>query len=121
MTVLHAIPVDMIARLSAERLLNGLIQGSFIAFFTWIVLRTVGRQNSSTRFSVWFSALIAVAALPWILPSSGIGQGASLMNAPGSWATIIFFTWAAIASLCLLRVGVGLWQLRKLRAACRQV
>jgi len=120
MIALHGAPFDMIARLSAERLLNGLVQGIAVAFLAWIVLRVIGRQTSSTRFSVWFSALVAVAALPWIVPSNGMEQGAPF-NAPGSWATIIFFTWATIASLCLLRVAVGLWQLRRLRAACRPV
>jgi len=34
---------------------------------------------------------------------------------PGSWATGVFLAWAVIASLALLRVLLGIWQLRRVR------
>jgi beta-lactamase regulating signal transducer with metallopeptidase domain len=119
-----ALSLDALARLSAERVFNCLAQGIVIALFAWILLRIAGRRNSSTRFAVWFSALLGVAALPWIVPlaSSGSAPGAggagSLITMPGSWALIMFLVWAVIASAALSRVALGLWQLRKLRRSC---
>ena len=109
-----------LARLSAERMLNGMAEGLVIAFVAWALLRVMGRRNASTRFAVWFAALLAIAALPWVgsLSSSSVsvGEGHSAITMPGSWAVTFFLAWAVIAGLALLRVAVGLWQLRKLRA-----
>ena len=122
-----ALNLDALARLSAERMLNCLAQGMVIALFAWVLLRIFGRQNSSTRFAVWFSALVGIAALPWIVPltsSSSVpktGVGGSLITVPGSWAPAMFLVWAVIASVAMLRVALGLWQLGKLRADCTTI
>jgi Zn-dependent protease with chaperone function len=86
--------------------------------FAWLVLRLIGKQNSGTRFAVWFSALVAIAALPFTgvfgSAGSGIGSHAEFV-VPAYWATYLFVLWALIAAIGLTRVGIGLWQLRKLR------
>lgn len=114
------ITLNQLARMSAESLLNCMLEGIAIGLFAWILLRLIGRRNSSTRFAVWFSALLTIAALPvlGILAShfGHPGKVASAITVPGSWAFDIFIVWALIASVSLLRVGVGLLQLRKLRA-----
>ena len=56
--------VQTVAEISVERILNALPEGLLIAFFAWALLRVLRKQNSGTRFAVWFLALIAVAALP---------------------------------------------------------
>ena len=105
--------LNQLAQLSAERLLNWLLEGIAIGLFAWILLRVTGRRNSSTRFAVWFSALLAIAALPVLSAVSGSAHaGTSAITVPGSWALDILFIWAAIAGVLLLRVGVGLVQLR---------
>ena len=123
-TALH---LNELARISATSLLNCVFEGVGIALFAWILLRLVGRRNSSTRFAVWFFALLAIAALPivGVAASSarltGAGSAGSAITFPSSWALDIFFVWAAIAGVGLLRVGVGLFQLRKLRRSCSAI
>ncbi len=114
-----AINLEELARISAGRMLNSMLEGIAIGLFAWILLRLVGRRNSSTRFAVWFSALLAIAFLPVIGgPASNQASAASAITVPGSWARGVFIVWASIAFISLTRVGVGLWQLRKLRASC---
>ena len=45
-------------------LLNGICQGAILAAAMWIVLRLLPRLNSTTRFTVLWLTLLAVAALP---------------------------------------------------------
>jgi beta-lactamase regulating signal transducer with metallopeptidase domain len=107
--------------MSTESMLNCMLEGIAIGLFAWILLRIVGRRNSSTRFAVWFSALLAIAALPVlgvVASNARTASAGSAITVPGLWALDIFLVWAAMASVALLRVGVGLWQLRKLRANC---
>ena len=56
--------LQSLAGLSSERILNCTLEGMAIALLAWILLRALGRQNSGTRFAVWFSALLGIAALP---------------------------------------------------------
>jgi len=108
------------ARLLAECLLNSMAEGVAIALFAWVVLRVSGRRSSSTRFAVWFSVLIAMAALPWLhgfaFRAISARAPVSAFTLPGSWVTEVFLGWALIASLGVLRVVLGLGQLRRLRA-----
>jgi len=111
------------------RVLNSLPEGLLIALFSWIILRLLPRQNSGTRFAVWFVTLLAVAALPVAgLPLIGsvmgghalLAAGASrpLLTLQGPWGLILFLLWVLAASVAMLRLGVGLWQLRMLRLSC---
>ncbi len=116
-----ALNLNQLARMSAESMLNCMLEGIAIGLFAWILLRVVGRRNSSTRFAVWFFALLAIAALPVLsvaASSARAGSAGSAITIPSSWALDIFLVWAVIAGMALLRIGVGLWQLRKLRASC---
>src|SRR5260370_28110952 len=72
------LPVQTVAQMSVERILNALPEGFLIALFAWAMLRVLRRQNSGTRFAVWFLALLAVAALPLL---GGFGAGRVLMAA----------------------------------------
>src|SRR5260370_23997654 len=123
--------VQALAQVLAERMLNSVVQGVAIALFGWILLRLLGRQNSSTRFAVWFCALIAIAALPFFA-SAGLnltaGNASALSSAtrsviwlPGRWALDIFLLWAVIASAGLVRIGFGFWRLCKLRRSCTEI
>jgi beta-lactamase regulating signal transducer with metallopeptidase domain len=122
---INAFNLDQLARISAERMLNSMLEGIAIGLFAWILLQLVGRRNSSTRFAVWFSALLAIAALP-VLGGAASSPGparvaSSALTLPASWALCLFAVWAVVAGVALLRVGVGLWQLRKLRARCTAI
>ena len=114
-----------IAQISAERMLNCLAQGILIALFAGIVLRVVGRRNSGTRFAVWFCALVAIAASPFLqislTGSSTSGASSAALTMPRDWALYLFAVWAAFAMVGLARVATGLWQLWKIRRSCSTV
>jgi beta-lactamase regulating signal transducer with metallopeptidase domain len=115
------------AQIFSERMLNSIAEGVAIALFGWMLLRIPGRQNSSTRFAVWFSALIAIAALPFFnhlaLGDTGTFSRTthSAILLPGSWAIDIFVLWAVIAGAGLARIAFGFLQLRKLRQSCSPI
>jgi beta-lactamase regulating signal transducer with metallopeptidase domain len=116
--------LNQLARMSAASLLNCMLEGVAIGLFAWILLRIVGRRNSSTRFAVWFFALLAIAALPVLsvaASSARAGSAGSAITVPSSWALVIFALWAAIAAIALFRVSLGLWQLRTLRDTCTPI
>ena len=134
--------VQTVAQISVERILNALPEGFLIALFAWGLLRVLRRQNSGTRFAVWFLALLTVAALPVL---GGIGDGRAGMVAgmasfmpsmssvsaanswgslrpvitiPGRWALFVFLVWALGACFAMMRLVAGLWRLRRLRRSC---
>src|ERR1700722_18441930 len=118
-----------IAQLSVERVLNSLPEGLLIAFFAWLLLRLIGRQNSGTRFAVWFTALIAVAGLS-CLAGFKLNEGRLLfaINHPGPqiivpafWAAAIFAVWALAAVVALARIAAGLWQVWAIRRKSSEI
>jgi beta-lactamase regulating signal transducer with metallopeptidase domain len=111
-----------VAQIAVGRILNSLPEGVLIALFTWGMLRLLPRQNSGTRFAVWFLALLTIVALPCIgfagahsllAPSSG--HSLSLFVLPDRLGIGIFLIWLLAASIAILRLAVGLWHLRSLR------
>jgi beta-lactamase regulating signal transducer with metallopeptidase domain len=135
------LPLQTAAQISIERILNALPEGFLIAVFAWALLRVLRKQNSGTRFAVWFLALLAVAALP-VLGGFGAGQGRTPMAAgiswamspaissgslhpaitiPGRWALFVFLAWAFGASVAMARLAAGLWHLRRLRQSCTAI
>src|SRR5207253_2549947 len=103
----------------ADRVLNSIPAGLLIATCAWLLLKLVGRQNSGTRFAIWFSALLAVVAVPFV-PALSKGGTASPglrpeITMPGCWAVVILAGWALIAALAAARVALGCCRLRWLR------
>ena len=115
--------LQTLAQILTDRLLNTALEGAFLAVLIWALLRFVGRQNSGTRFAVWFSTLLTIVALPF-LSGSTFGAAHSLTLPRGlrggitlssSWAFYLFAAWAGVSGLLLLRLAVGLWRVRALR------
>jgi len=137
--------IQALAQVAIASLLNSLPQGLMVAMFAWATLRLVPKQNSGTRFAVWFLALLAVATLPvlgelmpseliqWrILGLSSRGTGVlarpfgasgipSAISLPAHWAPHIFLIWLLAALAIMTRLAVGLWRLRQLRQSCAPV
>ncbi len=136
------LPLQTVAQTLVERILNALPEGFLIALFAWALLRVLRRQNSGTRFAVWFLALLTVAALPVLGGfgaglGAGQGQGHALMTSgmsapvsgslrpaiaiPARWALFVFLAWAVGVGVAMARLATGLWQLRQLRRSCAPV
>ena len=115
--------LNQAAALFAARLLNGVPVGVVIAFATWMLLRLLGGKNSSTRFAVWFSALLAVGILPLLTASWGAPGAvrAAAFTAPTFWGSVLLCIWAAIAGVALFRLGLGVRNLRTLRSQHQSV
>ena len=115
---------QVLAQIFADRMLNGVGEGILLAVFGWALLRVRGRQNSSTRFAVWFSVMVAIAALPFF-GSMGFTKTAlahtshSAFQLPASYAADIFVVWALVAAAGLAKIAFGFWQLRRLRRSCK--
>jgi beta-lactamase regulating signal transducer with metallopeptidase domain len=122
--------VQALAQVFTERLLNSAAAGILLAGLVYLLLRLVGRQNSGTRFALWFSALLAMVAFPFFsgslfysarirLLSAASHQGKIVLSA--AWAGYLFIAWAAIATILLLRIALGLWRVREVRRNCREI
>jgi beta-lactamase regulating signal transducer with metallopeptidase domain len=123
-----------VAEIWVEHVFNALPAGMLIALFAWVLLRVIRKQNSGTRFAVWFIALLTVAALPMlgsvsarntpILAGMSSAMAASwgsmrpAIHISPSWGMFVFLAWAFGASVTLARLAAGLWQLRRLRQSC---
>jgi hypothetical protein len=119
--------MQSVAQISVEHIFNALPAGFVIALFAWGFLRAFRRQNSGTRFAVWFLALLTIAALPFL---SGFGNGRALpvqrsfhpaISIPEHWALFVFIAWALGASIALLRLAAGFWRLHRLRQSCTPI
>ena len=119
--------LHVLARIASDRILNSLLAGIAIAMLAWAVARLCDRRGAGTRFAVWFSALVAIASLPWVsrlganYSHSATGTSGSAMTLPASFASYLFIAWMVGAVLGLLRVGFSLYRLRQLRGTCAPV
>lgn len=111
--------IQPLAQVVAEHTLNSVAGGFLIAALAWLVLRILGRQTSGTRFAVWFSALIAIAVVPFLPSFTHTGMLTHAAHAeltlPGSWAIAIFAFWIFCGMLAAAPMLVGFWNLRRLR------
>jgi beta-lactamase regulating signal transducer with metallopeptidase domain len=116
-----------LAEIFAGRVLNSTAEGIVVALFIWVMLLALRRQNSSTRFAMWFSGLAVIALLPIVesLGSHAAGAAATAsrltFRLPGSWAMDALAVWAVMAAIGLAKVGVSFWQLRRLRQSCAPI
>jgi beta-lactamase regulating signal transducer with metallopeptidase domain len=81
----------------------------------------LARRNSGTRFAVWFCVLLTIAALPWLgfeRLSAASRTSSWTLVLPASWAVYAFLLWMAASGVALLRLGLGLWRLRRIRLGC---
>ena len=114
--------LDVISRIAAA-ILNSLLFGIGIALLAWAVTRVFGIRGSGTRFAVWFIALIAIAALPWVGHSEAsvgnpvAGVATNALEFPRSLALYLFGVWITGSVFGLIRIGISLFRIRKLRSA----
>jgi beta-lactamase regulating signal transducer with metallopeptidase domain len=116
--------LNTMAEIFALRLLDSLIEGGVICLCAALILRVVPRQNAASRFTVWFSALVAVAFLPWVNGGwlhTGVANAAAghaAIALPKSWAIYFLAGWGIFALWFFLRLGRAIWHLKALRTSC---
>lgn len=120
--------LQTIAQVSVEHIVNALPEGMLVTVFAWALLRLIRRQNSGTRFAVWFLALITIAVLPLLaaigrwkaltLPGLSSGHLRPAITLPIHWAIVVFVAWAAGVTIAMLRLIAGIWRLHQLRQSC---
>jgi beta-lactamase regulating signal transducer with metallopeptidase domain len=121
---LRTFDLQSLAQVSSERMLNCAVEGIGIALLAWVLLRALGQRNSGTRFVVWFSALLGIAGLPFFGSWASSGAQATVRSSitlPGSWALYMFASWALIAAAGMVRIGIGLWHVQRLRKRCTPI
>jgi beta-lactamase regulating signal transducer with metallopeptidase domain len=105
----------------SQRLLFSAVGGTLLAAAVWVLLQLFPKRDSRTNFAVWFSTLLATALLP-VLSFYLEQRSAVPSNTPAvftvstSFASYLFFGWAAIALAGLARVILAIFQLRRLRS-----
>lgn len=120
-------PFHAFAQTFSAHLLNTTVEGTALVACLWAVLRLCGRQNSRTRFMIWFVALVAIAALPFI-PNMPVDRAPALAHAaaraeiilPSSWAIYLLSIWIVGVLLAIAKLSVGFWRVRQLRRSFRQ-
>jgi len=116
--------LHILAEIAIGGLLNSLLAGVVIALVAWAMTHLFGRHGSGTRFAVWFSALVAIAILPWaghlaLVGTYSVGSAQpSAVTLSSSLASYLFAAWIVGAAFGLLRVGLSLYRLRQLRSSC---
>ena len=112
--------VQSIAELAGGRLITGLALGVFLMIVTTVLIRMC--RNSRSKFAIWFLTLLAIAVLPLLACIVRVNAGrfgtAPLISVPGGWAIAMFVVWILGASLGLIRIGIGLWHVRRIRQRC---
>lgn len=125
-----AIDLKLLTQLSAEGIAECLIEGAAIAGVAWLALRLSRTHHAAVRFVVWLAVLLTIGLLPLMTAvwrsistntTNAAGAPAGLINVPESWASYVFVGWAVFALFGIARIGVGLWQVLRLRRSCVEV
>jgi len=114
---------ELIARASAGRIVDCLVLGMLIAGLSACIARLAKKKGSGLRFSFWFATLVAIAIIPVAGGLASVSQAGFVaspvqqarVTLPASWALYLFAIWAAVASVGVTRVALGVWQLFRLR------
>lgn len=85
--------------------LASLWQNALICALAWIVATRLNERNASTRYAVWFTALLAMAIVPVLSATSDAGARL-LALLPAHGATAVIVSVAPIAGTSFVRDGV---------------
>jgi beta-lactamase regulating signal transducer with metallopeptidase domain len=115
-----------IVALVLDRMVYSLVAGTALVAIVTVALRLTPQKNSQTRFAVWFAALLAVLALPflgaeWGARVANLTPHNALVIIPESWALILLCGWVVVAGAGVIRLVAGLWQVRRLRVGCTEI
>jgi beta-lactamase regulating signal transducer with metallopeptidase domain len=110
--------------------LNGLWLGLILAALAAVMVRLLPRSNATTRYAIWFTALLLAVATPALLliprtaPTPGTLAGTmapALPSAPwtvpvtAQWPVYVVLAWLAIAAILLARIAWSLAHIHGLK------
>lgn len=119
--------LENLAQVAIGHLLNSLPEGILIAALAWLTLRFLPRQNSRTRFAVWFVTLLTVAGIPFVgvlsRSHSWIAQGGapSLFTLSDRWAFVLFSVWLLGVLGAAAHLLLAILRLHSLRKTCKVI
>ena len=117
--------LDSIAQAQVARIAASLIVGSGVAFAGALALRLASRISAGVRY--WLALLLMFSvALIVLRPVASEVSSTEISFIPAlhlaaAWARYIFFAWAAIAFVGLLRVASGILAVHRLKSGSRRL
>ncbi len=114
-----------IASVAFERMVYSLAEGTLLTFVVALALRLLPARTSQTRFAIWFSALFGIVAVTLfgLHGASGIHSYSApklaLLTLPVSFALGAFALWALLATIGVLRIGLGIMAIGQNAATVR--
>lgn len=117
---------NVAAAVAVSITLNSLWMGLPLAALAAVMVRLLPRSNATTRYAIWFTALLLVVAAPALLliprPASAAVAGtsslpATLLTVPvtAQWPVFAVLAWLAIAAILLARVAWSLAHIHGLK------
>lgn len=119
--------MSWLAGMALSGALNGLWIGLVLAALAAAALRAMPRANAATRYGVWFTALILVAAMPalsLLIPRPAVAAAADVaapsaalvtLPATARWPVFAVLAWLAISAILLARVAWSVRHIRRLK------
>lgn len=110
------------AQICSARTLNTIFEGMALAGLSRGVLRVAKFASAVSRFAVWSSTLLAVVLMPFVMRSvPGIASHRGSVELSAASALILFSAWAVISVLLLIRLGMSLLHVRRLRSRAEKI
>ncbi|MBV8205666.1 MAG: M56 family metallopeptidase [Acidobacteria bacterium] len=113
--------LDGLAQWQIARMAAALLLGSGAALAAALALGGARRLSAHARYVISLAAM-AVIALIFVRPdfhaataAAGGSRGLPAWTMPADWARYLYATWAIIAFTGLLRIGVGVWRIHRLK------
>jgi beta-lactamase regulating signal transducer with metallopeptidase domain len=109
--------------------LNSLWIGVLLAALAAVALRAMPRPNATTRYAIWFTALLLILAMPALLlliPRSApvsapvaqpVAHPGAIVALPvtAAWPLYIMLAWLGISLIMLARIAFSLWHIHVLK------
>ena len=117
---------NVVAAMAVSTALNSLWLGVLLAVLSAGMIRLLPRSNATTRYTLWFTAVVLAIAAPAMMliprPVTATAAMATLPSAAplivpvmAQWPLYAFLTWLAIATILLARIGWSLLHIQGLK------
>lgn len=124
---------NVAAAVGLSSALNGLWLGLLVAGLAAAVLRAMPHSNATTRYAIWFTALLLVVAMPIVLllvprqaPAASVAVTMGVpapVNVPvaATWPVCAGAAWLGITMIMLARAGWSMWHILSLKSGGTEI